>query len=104
MDFTIALGIGGWLAVVAGALVVGVVVQFIGETRTGFEWLVVGIAAGAGAIFASEFIVGWRSFEPVADGLALIPALIGGLVVGSVVELATRHVTGGSYVRGHATV
>jgi hypothetical protein len=103
MDFTVALGIGGWLALLAGALVIGVVFQFVGETRTGYEWLVVAIAAGAGAIFASEFIVGWRSFEPVADGLALIPALVGGLIVGVVVEVVTRYLTGGSYTRGHVT-
>lgn len=103
MDFTIALGLGGWLAVVVGALVIGVVFQFVGETRTGFEWLVDAIAASAGAIFASEFIVGWRSFEPVADGLALIPALVGGLVVGVVVEVVTRYLTGGSYTNGRVT-
>jgi hypothetical protein len=33
----------------------------------------------------------------VFDGLALVPALIGGLVVGLVIELATRYMTGGSY-------
>jgi hypothetical protein len=33
----------------------------------------------------------------VWDGLALVPALIGGLVVGGVVEVATRYMTGGTY-------
>ena len=98
MDLAIALGIGGWFILVVGALVFGVAAQFIGETRTGYEWLVDGIAAGIGALVASEFIVSWRTFEPVTDGLALVPALIGGLVVGVIVELATRYLTGGSYV------
>jgi hypothetical protein len=46
---------------------------------------------------ASEFIVAWRTFEPVWDGLALVPALLGGLVVGIIVEVATRRLTGGTY-------
>ena len=97
MELTIELGLGGGIVLIVGALVFGVVAQFIGETRTGYEWLVDAIAAGIGALVASEFIVGWQAFEPVWDGLALVPALIGGLVAGLVVEVATRYMTGGSY-------
>jgi uncharacterized membrane protein YeaQ/YmgE (transglycosylase-associated protein family) len=97
MDFAITLGLGGWAVLIVGALVFGVLVQFIGETRTGYEWLGDAIAAGIGALVASEFIIAWRTFEPVFDGLALVPALIGGLALGIVVELATRFMTGGTY-------
>jgi uncharacterized membrane protein YeaQ/YmgE (transglycosylase-associated protein family) len=97
MEFAIALGLGGWILLIVGAIVFGGVAQLIGETRTGFEWLVDAIAVGVGALFASEFIVAWQTFQPVWDGLALVPALIGGLVVGGVVEVATRYVTGGTY-------
>jgi hypothetical protein len=38
----------------------------------------------------------------VWDGLAIVPALIGGLVLGIVVEVATRYLTGGTYA-GHPT-
>jgi len=100
MEFAITLGIGGWALLIVGALVFGVVAQFIGETKTGFEWLVDAIGAGIGALVASEFIVAWQTFGPVWDGLAIVPALIGGLVVGLVVEVATRFLTGGTYV-GH---
>lgn len=98
MEFAIALGFGGWILLIVGALVFGGVAQFIGETRTGMEWFVDAIAAGIGALVASEFIVAWQTFQPVWDGLALAPALIGGLVVGVVVELATRYMTGGTYL------
>jgi len=37
---------------------------------------------------------------PVVDGLALVPALVGGLVVGLAVEIATRYFTGGHYTHG----
>jgi len=95
MEFAIALGFGGWALLIVGAVIFGVVAQFIGQTRSGFEWVVAGIAAGFGALFASEFIVAWQAFEPVWDGLALVPALLGGLVVGIVVEVATRYLTVG---------
>ena len=102
MEFVFTLGIGGWALLIVGALVFGVVAQFLGETRTGFEWLVDAIGFGIGALVASEFIVAWQTFEPVWDGLAIVPALIGGLVLGIVVEIATRYLTGGTYA-GHPT-
>ena len=97
MELAISLGLLGWVAVIVGALIFGVVAQLIGETRTGYEWLVDAIGAGIGAIVASEFIVAWQSWGPMFDGLAIVPALIGGLVVGIVVELVTRYLTGGRY-------
>jgi uncharacterized membrane protein YeaQ/YmgE (transglycosylase-associated protein family) len=97
MEFAIGLGFGGWMVLIVGALLFGAVAQIVGETRTGFEWLGDAIAAAIGALFASEFIVAWRTFEPTWDGLALVPALLGGVVVGLVVEVATRYLTGGTY-------
>ena len=97
MELAIVLGVGGWLVLLAGALLFGVIAQFIGETRTGYEWLVDGVAAALGAVIASEFIISAGTFEPVWDGLAIVPALIGGLVLGLVVEVITRSMTGGRY-------
>jgi uncharacterized membrane protein YeaQ/YmgE (transglycosylase-associated protein family) len=97
MELAITLGYGGWLVLFAGALLFGVIAQFIGETRTGYEWLVDGIAAALGALIASEFIIATRTYEPVWDGLALVPAIIGGVALGIVVELVTRYLTGGRY-------
>lgn len=97
MELAITLGFGGWLLLILGAVVFGVVAQFIGEANTGYEWLVDGIAAAFGAIIASEFIVGLQAFAPVWDGLALVPALVGGVVLGGIVELVTRFATGGTY-------
>jgi uncharacterized membrane protein YeaQ/YmgE (transglycosylase-associated protein family) len=97
MEFAIALGFGGWALLIVGAVIFGVVAQFIGQTRTGLEWVVAGIAFGIGALVASEFIVAWQAFEPVWDGLALAPAVLGGFVFGIVVEVATRYLTGGTY-------
>jgi uncharacterized membrane protein YeaQ/YmgE (transglycosylase-associated protein family) len=97
MEFAISLGIGGWILLVGGALVLGVIAQFVGAPRTGYEWLITAVAVGVGALFASEFITAWRTFEPVFDGLALVPALVGGLVVGVIADMLTRYSTGGTY-------
>jgi uncharacterized membrane protein YeaQ/YmgE (transglycosylase-associated protein family) len=97
MELALTLGLWGWIAVIVGALIFGVLAASIGETRTGYEWLVDAIAAGIGAIVASEFIVAWQSYGPMFDGLAIVPALAGGLVVGIIAEIATRLATGGTY-------
>jgi uncharacterized membrane protein YeaQ/YmgE (transglycosylase-associated protein family) len=100
VDLAINMGLGAWLLVIVAALVFGLVAQFVGEARTGYEWFIDAVAFGVGAVVASELITWWRAVEPVWDNLALIPAIIGGLVVGLVVELATRLVTGGTYRGG----
>lgn len=100
MELSITLGLGGWLVLIAGSLIFGAIAQLVGETRTGYEWLVDAVAFAAGAIIASEFVMAWQAIAPVFDGLALVPALLGGLVVGLVVEVATRFTTGGSYTHG----
>jgi uncharacterized membrane protein YeaQ/YmgE (transglycosylase-associated protein family) len=90
MEFSFDVGLWGWLILIVGAVVLGIIAQLIG------------IGAFVGAFAASEFITGWRTYEPVFDKLALIPALIGGIVVGIVVAVATRFLTGGRYL-GEAT-
>ena len=97
MDLTISIGAGGWVVVLLASIIFGLVAQYIGDARTGFEWFIDAIAFGIGAVVASEVFVGMRAFEPVYDGLALVPALVGGLVVGVVVEIVTRFLTGGHY-------
>lgn len=97
MELAFTLGFGGWILLIVGAVVFGGLAQFIGEARTGYEWLADAIAAAIGALIGSEFIVAMQAFGPVWDGLALVPALVGGLFVGVIVELATRYVTGGTY-------
>jgi uncharacterized membrane protein YeaQ/YmgE (transglycosylase-associated protein family) len=103
MELAIELGLAGWVLIVVGALIFGGVAQLIGEPRTGYEWLVDAIAAGIGALVASEFITAFQDTGPVFDGLALVPALVGGLVLGLAVEIVTRFVTGGTYTHGAAS-
>ena len=97
MELAITLDLGGWILLILGAVLLGAIAQLVGETRTNLEWAVVAIAAFGGGLVASEFIVAWQTFEPVWGGLAIVPALVGGLVVGLIVEVATRNLTGGTY-------
>ena len=98
MELAITLGLGGWILLIAASLVFGAIAQYVGETRTGWEGAVDAVAFGIGALIGSEFIVAMQAYGPVWDGLALVPALVGGLIVGLIVELSTRYVTGGTYV------
>ena len=102
-EFSISIGLGGLALVIIGAIILGLVAQFVGEPRFSYEWVVTAIAAGVGALAASEFIVDLRGFEPVWDGLALIPALAGGLIAGTAAAVVTRFATGGTYVHHAAT-
>jgi len=96
-ELSINMGLGAWAVVIVAALVFGLVAQLVGETNTGYEWLVDAVGFGVGAIAASELVIAWQATGPVWDGLALVPALAGGIVVGLIVELATRLITGGTY-------
>ncbi len=100
MELTLTLGLAGWLVLIVGAALFGIAAQLVGDARSDYEWVVDGIAAGLGALVASEFIVAWQATGPVFDGLALVPAVVGGLVVGLVVAVATRFLTGGHYTHG----
>ena len=61
---SLASGLG---LVVIGALLFGVIAQFVGENAHGFEWLVDSVTASA-----------------------IVPALLGGLIVGLVVEVTSN--------------
>ena len=97
MDFAVVMEVWGDVLLIVGALVVGVAAQFIGEVKTSYHWIIVSIAALIGGLICSEFVTDWRTFEPVWEGLALVPALIGGLVFGVVADVIARFATGGSY-------
>jgi len=97
VELVITLGLGGWILLIAASLVFGAIAQYVGETRTGWEGTVDAVAFGIGGLIGSEFIVATQAYGPVWDGLALVPALIGGLIVGLIAELSTRYVTHGSY-------
>jgi hypothetical protein len=91
------MGIGAFAIVVVAALILGVLVQMYLNPKTGYEWLIVGVGASVGAWFASEitwtqWFTGLTDLGPQVDGLLVIPAVIGGLLIGTVVEAVARTV------------
>ena len=97
-SWNIGMGGVGLLLLVGGALLLGLIVQLIGETRTGYEWLVAGIFAVVGGWLGSESLGSTSTWGIFVDGLYLLPALMGGIVVGGIVDVMVRTMTGGSYV------
>ena len=102
MELAISLEIGGWALLIVGALVFGVVAQFVGETRPVTSGSLTRSAPGS-ALWLRASSSWPQTFEPVWEGRRSFLALIGGLVLGIVVEVVTRYTTGGTYAgRPHA--
>jgi uncharacterized membrane protein YeaQ/YmgE (transglycosylase-associated protein family) len=97
MEFTTDIGIYAAISLGVGAVVLGVVLQLIGDVRFGFEWVITAVAAFAGGFVCTEWITAFRTVEPVWDSMAIIPAAGGALVVGVVVDAIIRFTTHGSY-------
>ena len=83
---------------VLGAMVVGVVAQFIGRATFGYEWIFAAAAAVIGGWLGSEAFGTLSTWGPAVGGLYLLPALIGGIVVGGAVDALTRVASGGTYM------
>ncbi len=89
------MGIGAFTVVIIAALIFGVLVQMYFQPKTPYEWLITGAAAAIGAWLASEitwtqWFTGLTDLGPQWDGLLIIPAVIGGIVLGAIVEALAR--------------
>jgi hypothetical protein len=84
---------------VGGALIVGIVAHVIGEVTFGYEWAVTGLAALGGGYLGSEAFAGLSTWGPEIEGLFVLPAVIGAIVVGGIVDALVRYATQGSYTR-----
>jgi uncharacterized membrane protein YeaQ/YmgE (transglycosylase-associated protein family) len=64
----------------------GIAAQFLVRTLgLPYRWIVSSIAAFVGAVGASEWL--FSTATPEFEGIAIWPALAGGLIVGAVVDL-----------------
>jgi len=86
------------LLLVLGALLIGVVSQYIGDVTVGYEWAVTGAGALIGGYLGSEAFGTASTWGPEFQGLYVLPAIIGALIVGFVVDAILRYSTEGSYV------
>lgn len=90
------------ILLIAGGLLIGVLASMIGEVRVGWEWAATAAAALVGGYLGSEALGGASTWGPVFEGLYIVPAIIGGLVLGVFVDALSRYSTAGSYVRHEA--
>jgi hypothetical protein len=82
---------------VGGALIVGIVAHIIGEVTFGYEWAVTGIAALGGGYLGSQAFAGLSTWGPEIEGLFVLPAVIGAIVLGGIVDALVRYATQGTY-------
>jgi uncharacterized membrane protein YeaQ/YmgE (transglycosylase-associated protein family) len=87
----------GWIILVVGALAVGAVAQWLFKADMPYRWVITAIATFVGAIAASEWL--FADWTPEIEGIAVWPAIVGGLVVGVVVDFIAQYYAG----QGHGT-
>jgi len=94
------VGMSAYAAIllVAGAILIGVVAHFIGDVTTGWEGPTAAVAALIGGYVGSEALGTLSTWGYAFEGLYVVPALIGAIVVGFVVDAVVRFSTNGSYV------
>ena len=85
------------ILLVVGALLIGAIPQFIGEPRIGFEWLFTAAAVLVGGWLGSEAFGTASTWGFEFEGLYVLPAIIGGVILGGVVDVVVRYLSGGSY-------
>jgi uncharacterized membrane protein YeaQ/YmgE (transglycosylase-associated protein family) len=92
------MGFVAFAGIVIVAVVAGFAVQMYAKKSLPYEWLIIALAGTFGAYFASinvpgatvpllENITDWG---PTLDGMFVIPAVIGGVVIAVVAYLGTR--------------
>ena len=81
---------------VIGAIVIGAIAHFVGERRTGFEGPVVAIAALVGGYLGSEAFGTYSTWGYEFEGLFVVPALIGAVVLAVIVDAMVLYLARGS--------
>ncbi len=84
------MGIWGFIVLLVGAAVLGFAAQAVGRARYTYEWVIAGLGAAVGAYVASEWLGVASTWGPELDGLFVLPALIGAVILGGIVDLVTR--------------
>ncbi len=93
------MGMAPLATIVIVAILAGVLVQRVTSAPFRWEWLNVAVGAAFGALFFSETIpassanLGIREWGPQWDGLFVIPAIFGAVLIGLILDVAMRSET-----------
>jgi uncharacterized membrane protein YeaQ/YmgE (transglycosylase-associated protein family) len=82
---------------VAGALAIGVIAHLIGQVTVGYEWATTAVGALVGGYLGSEAFGTLSTWGPELEGLYVLPAIIGAVVLGFIVDAIVRYMTEGRY-------
>jgi len=95
------VGMSAYAAILlaAGAILIGILVQFMGEVTTGWEGPIAAVATLVGGYIGSEALGTFSTWGYAFEGLYVLPAAIGGVVLGFTIDAIVRYSTQGSYVR-----
>ena len=88
----------GALLLVGGALAIGIAAQLIGRPGFGYDWIFTSLAALVGGWLGSEAFGTLSTWGPEVGGLYVLPALIGAVLLGGIVDAIGRSMAGGTYV------
>jgi uncharacterized membrane protein YeaQ/YmgE (transglycosylase-associated protein family) len=84
------------ILLVLGAIALGAIAHFVGERRTGFEGPIVAIAALIGGYLGSEAFGAYSTWGYAFEGLQVLPALIGAVILAVVVDAIVLYLARGS--------
>jgi uncharacterized membrane protein YeaQ/YmgE (transglycosylase-associated protein family) len=98
IGWDVGMSLTAALALVVGALLIGILAHFIGDVAFPYEWAATGAAALVGGYLGSEAFGTLSTWGAEFDGMYIVPAIIGGVVLGGIVDALVRYLTSGSYV------
>jgi hypothetical protein len=92
------MGFFAFAGIVILALIAGFAVQMYEKRALPYEWLIIALAGTFGAYFASETVPGAtvpllesiKDWGPTLDGMFVIPAAVGGVVLAVAAYFGTR--------------
>jgi hypothetical protein len=87
------MGTGALILLIAGAIIIGLIPLLLEPAQPTLEVVLVALGAAIGGFVASEYLGTFSTWGWEWDGLRVFPALIGGIVVGGVVDLVIRGIT-----------
>ena len=89
------MGILAVVVLLVAAVVIAYAGQSFGASTYAYEWVVVGIGAALGGFVAGTLLGPVSTWGPQFDGMYLLPAAIGAIVVAIVVEYVGRMLRSG---------
>ena len=92
------MGFIAFAGIAVVAVIAGFAVQMYAKKSLPYEWLIIALAGAFGAYFASESVPGAtvplldsiKDWGPTLDGMFVIPAVIGGVILAAAASFGTR--------------